>query len=151
MSLRDVEWRISQGSIPGRSQRTFSLASASRPAVGLTQPIGTRALSLGLKCGRVVTLTLTPSSAELENELRIWAGGWLLSIQQWTFRRAISRPSEHTVSFWRESVIRGVNMNSTVDHEGASSPPDQEDVWSLWKITSISRRGGSAYYVVPRL
>jgi hypothetical protein len=50
---------------PRQGQRNFPLASASRPALGPTQP---RVRSVqGVKLGRGVRLTLTPSSAEIKN------------------------------------------------------------------------------------
>jgi hypothetical protein len=60
-----------RGSIPGRGERIFLLASVSRPALGSTWPpvqwvLGV--LSPGLKCGRCVTLTTPSTSAEVENE-----------------------------------------------------------------------------------
>jgi hypothetical protein len=52
-----------RGSIPGRGERIFPVASVSRPALGLTQPPVQRVsgvLSPGLKSGRGVTLTPHP-------------------------------------------------------------------------------------------
>jgi hypothetical protein len=52
-----------QGSIPGKGERIFTLASVSRPALGPSQPPAQWApgvLSPGLKRGRGVTLTTHP-------------------------------------------------------------------------------------------
>jgi hypothetical protein len=60
-----------RGSIPGRGERIFPVASVSRPAQGPTQPpvqLVPGVLFLGLTRGRGVTLTTHPSSAEVENE-----------------------------------------------------------------------------------
>jgi hypothetical protein len=52
-----------RGSIPGRGERMFPLASVSRPALGLTQPpvqLVPGVLSAGIKRGRGVTLITHP-------------------------------------------------------------------------------------------
>jgi hypothetical protein len=54
-----------KGSIPGRGERIFLLAPASRLALGPTQPL-IQWVPKGVKRGRGVTLTTPPCSAEVK-------------------------------------------------------------------------------------